>query len=322
MKKLVSLILALALCLGLGGTALAKGSAEIPRPDAYLDDDCVFYDAEMVKPDSGAEKFHHIQAAVEIDDVDELEDYLYFLDEGPFDLTLIYSEGIGDPSYENKAAFYEYTGEDDPGTIQAGDGLALDLDAPVQAAIFMEEDDGMAVLVLLCAKGFDLVKKWDDGEKSSGGFSIKSFFGLGGSDADPLPDPRAALSANKKSMEIEQMDDEIIDGVTYSVYNYSFTYAALSGDVAHSFYSGEVKEAGYTMEKADEGDDRIMYTIADGDGNTAVLVEYKKPTMSFNSWWTLYIPDGMEFDYGGDGTKTGVAGGTISGSSFQNDPFF
>ena len=320
MKKTVSLILALTMCLALGAPALAKGAAELPRPDVYLGDDCIGYVGETLVSASGTYQFQFIQAGVALEDMDELVGYVEFLDAGPFDLEMFHSENLDAPE-KTAGVVYEYQGDANVGTITKEDGMYTDGDAPVQIMLYTVEEKDQAWMSLLCADGFELVEDWDDGEKSSssgGGISISKFLGLGGPDADPLPDPRSALSTNKKSLDIEQMDDETVDGIDYSVYSYSFTYSALTVDIAHSFYAGVVEEAGYTMDDGEDGDDRTVYTISDGSGNTAVLVEYKKPAMSFSSWWTLYIPEGMEFDYGGDASIKGTAGGAITGGGFQN----
>lgn len=323
MKKLISLFLAVTICLTLGGTALAQGSAELPRPDVYLGSDCLEYETEIRTASSGAYQFQFIEAGVALEDIDELVGYVELLAAGPFDLEIFYDENLDAPE-QIAGAIFEYTGDARTGTIDKEDGIYTAGSAPVQVLIYPVEEAGMAWMSMVCAEGFELVKDWDGGEEPSsdgGGFSLKDFLGLGGPAADPLPDPRSALASNKKSLDIEQMDDETIDGVTYSVYSYSFTYSYLSADSAHGFYEGMLKAAGYTLSEGEDGDDRIAYTISDNDGNTAVLIEYKKPTMSFSSWWTLYVPEGMAFDYGGDASLSGVAGGSITGGSFQNGSY-
>ena len=96
MKRLVCVLLALALCLGLGGAALAGGEDDgpvLPRLDVYLEEyedyeegvsDSSDYDLEGLEIDP----FSWEVATVALEDIDKALGYMTLLEEGPFDLEL------------------------------------------------------------------------------------------------------------------------------------------------------------------------------------------------------------------------------------------
>ena len=185
MKRLVCVLLALALCLGLGGAALAGGEDDgpvLPRLDVYLEEyedyeegvsDSSDYDLEGLEIDP----FSWEVATVALEDIDKALGYMTLLEEGPFDLELgaclalvqdgesyedVPAEHCGELHYEPDvkgfAAVFDYVGDADVslipgGMAPVGGGSAVG----VQINVYEDTAD----INVFCAKGIRFTEDWD-----------------------------------------------------------------------------------------------------------------------------------------------------------------
>ena len=186
MKKSVSLLLVLALCLGLGTVALADGEdggAVVPRLDVYLDG-CQDYEEGVSDPsvygveDLEFDPFSWASATVALEDIDKALGYMTLLEDGPFALELdactaltlvgdsyedVPAEHCGELRYEPNvkgfSAVFSYTGDASVSVIPGGfapvgGGSAVG----VQINVY-EDTVGIDVF---CAQGIRFTEEWAD----------------------------------------------------------------------------------------------------------------------------------------------------------------
>lgn len=141
---------------------------------------------------------------------------------------------------------------------------------------------------------------------------------------EELPDPGRGLriAPDVKELEVSQLDNETINGVLYRVYLYSFTHANLTaGDAAErNIYNTLLRNAGYEMTPL-SGDSDNQYAIS-GGGYTAVLTLQPHDSIYVDSWWALYVPDGMPFTFDPDRSSGSSNLPFTPSSPFQNPSFF
>ena len=185
MKKLVCMLLALAMCLGLGAAALAEGEdagPALPRLDVYLEEyedyeegvnDASDYDLEGLEIDP----FSWEVATVALEDIDKALDYMTLLEEGPFDLELtaclalvqegeryddVPAEHCGELRYEPDvkgfAAVFDYVGDADVSLIPGG-MAPVGGGSAVGVQINVYEDT--AGINVFCAKGIRFAEDWE-----------------------------------------------------------------------------------------------------------------------------------------------------------------
>lgn len=223
MKRLVCVLLALALSLGLGAPALAggeDGGPALPRLDVYLGE-CEAYEEGVADNEAyGMDDFLWATATVPLEQIDRVLGYMALLEDGAFDLELAYcvksmeggadedveldhcSELAYDPEAVGYAAAFDYVGEGDvspiPGAMApVGGGSA------VGVSVQTYEDTGTADINLFCGEGFRFTDQWQDGDAGqdrdgtlpdSDGFFDGAVSDAGQDRDGTLPDPYSFLN--------------------------------------------------------------------------------------------------------------------------------
>ena len=216
MKKLVSALLALALCLGLGGTALgADGGAVLPRLDVALG---TCEDYELSANDEyvqyGMDPFQCASATVALADIDSAFGYVRLLRDGPFQLEMTYcDELVYTPGTTTYLAAFDYTGGADtgvlpPGGVPVGGGQALGV------MIYLDEEGGTADILVAYGKGFSFTDSWDGREPPPPAAD---------SALEAAPDPAAAQSP------VAAADDGDRDGTLPDPYMF------FNGDLSYDY---------------------------------------------------------------------------------------
>ena len=202
MKKTISLLLALAVCLGLGTfVSAAAEEPTLPSLEAYLGPCENYEEGAADNSEYGLDDFLWASATVPLTDIDRALGYMALLEEGPFHLELaqcvtLLKDGAQreedsceelayGPDANGFAAAFDLTGGGDPGLIPGamapvGGGRA------VGVLVQPDEDAGMADIQLFCAAGFRFTEQW---EEASG-------------EEPALPDPAAWLGDMAKEVEI------------------------------------------------------------------------------------------------------------------------
>ena len=153
---------ALALCIGLGlvsgQTALAAGTAELPRLDVWLGE-CEDYTLGIVQMGGEQGDFLCAQATVDMDSIDRALGYIELLTDPRFQLkTLEMDELVYESGSRPIMGAFDYTGRAEPGAVAAGSGFYED-GASVMAAVYPGRDT--ASVVVLCGSGFAFVEDWE-----------------------------------------------------------------------------------------------------------------------------------------------------------------
>lgn len=160
---LISLLLALALCLSLCPAAFAADTeniAYLPRLDLVLDD-CEDYDLSVVdNSDIQVSNVLRAFATVPLDKIDEAFGYVELLRDGPFQLKMTYCDDLDyKPGVLCIYAAFDYTGSADPGILPEG-SVPVGGGDSVAVMIYPDEETGTADVNVACGLNFQFADEW------------------------------------------------------------------------------------------------------------------------------------------------------------------
>lgn len=270
MKRLVSLLLAMAVCLGLGGTALAaeNGGPALPRLDTALG---ICENYELSVNDEyvayGMDSFQCASATVALGDIDRAFGYIQLLRDGPFQLEMTYcDELVYEPGTTAYLAAFDYAGGGDagilpPGGVPVGGGQALGV------MIYPDQEAGTADILAVCGRGFSFTDSWDGDEAAPEEVM---------EEAPPEP---VVAQATAPAAEGAVLPDPVVffhESVEYMTYyhDYSYVYIALKAGSrgAMEEYIAHLREErfGLTLlrdfEESSTGYDSIHHYVFDYTG--------------------------------------------------------
>lgn len=344
MKKTLSFLLALAMCLGLGTSVSAAEEPALPSLEVYLEP-CENYE-EGVADNAGysLDDFLWASATVPLAGIDRALGYMTLLEEGPFRLalaqcvTFLKDGGQREesscgalaygPDADGFAAAFDFTGGGDPGLIPGamapvGGGRA------VGVLVQPDEDAGTADIQLFCAAGFRFADRWE---------------GVGGEEAasadrdGTLPDPYTFFNS-QISYKLEEKADTQQNHVTFEMEGLSLApadaYAALLSDPRYGLtvteekqgvtyggyeyklwrfdYTGE-KEVGQVTFFGDDTPPCSLYIYCSAIQKTMINIRYAPGGFAFADYGDRYpepLADAWS-DPAGRGRVTGVVGADTS----------